>query len=74
MRRGTVLYLTDTEDCLLTGKCRIPNVMFMNIEERINCLLDGDKLGFQLKGWLGSSLLKTAEKDFSKKIINLLKI
>lgn len=31
----------------------------MNISEAITCLLDGAKLGSQLKGWPGCSLLKT---------------
>lgn len=39
----------------------------MNIREKITCLLNGDKLGSQLKGWPGFSLLKTGGKDFRKK-------
>lgn len=65
--RSRVLYLTDAEDCLLTGKCRIPKIMFLNRREKITYLLDGDKLGSQLKVCLGCSLLKTGVKDFSKK-------
>lgn len=67
MRRGRVLYPTDAEDCLQTDKCRIPNVTFMNVRETITCLLDGDKLGSQLKGWPDHSLLKTGGKNFTKK-------
>lgn len=52
---------------MLTDKCRIPNVTFMNVRETITCLLDGDKLGSQLKGWPDYSLLKTGGKNFTKK-------
>lgn len=39
----------------------------MNVRETITCLLDGDKLGSQLKGWPDHSLLKTGGENFTKK-------
>ena len=42
--------------------------------ESFSCLLDGNKLASDLRGWLGGSLLEAEEKEFKEKIINLLKI
>lgn len=73
-RKGRILYLTDAKGCLIINKCLNPNIKFINITETFICLLDGDELGCYLRGWPGCSLLEAEEKEFNKKIINLLKI